>query len=255
MSPERREAFEVGERPSLEVRLASGALQVLAGEPGKLEVRVIARDPDVVNVEQAGDRVMVWLDDRRFGRWSSADVAIRVPPHTDVDVRGASTDVTIGTPVAALRASLASGGLRAGAVEGAASVRSASGDVEVGSVSGRLDATSASGDVRAERLEGQASLSTASGDVRIGTALGAVTARTASGDITVEHFGGDDLEVNTMSGDVRVTLPAGREIDLDLSSLSGDIGHDFVPTGNGGGHARVAVTTVSGDIRLRSRPA
>ena len=60
----------------------------------------------------------------------------------------------------------------------------------------------------------------------------------------------EDLECNSTSGDVRIGLPSGRTLDVDLNMLSGDIRSDFSPECGDGATARLRVRTVSGDIAL-----
>jgi DUF4097 and DUF4098 domain-containing protein YvlB len=153
-----------------------------------------------------------------------------------------------------LGASLASGDLRAGEIEGDASVESASGDVELGEVGGGLNVNTASGDVHLRQAGGRVALSTASGEVRLGSVLAALSVSTQSGDFEVEHFEGGDLDCNSTSGDVRIGLPSGRTLDVDLNTLSGDIRSDFSPEDGDGATARLRVKTISGDIVLVRAP-
>jgi hypothetical protein len=49
---------------------------------------------------------------------------------------------------------------------------------------------------------------------------------------------------------VRIGLPPGRTLDVDLNTLSGDIRSDFSPEGGDGAAARLRVKTISGGITL-----
>jgi DUF4097 and DUF4098 domain-containing protein YvlB len=91
---------------------------------------------------------------------------------------------------------------------------------------------------------------TASGEAQLGTAHAALSSSTQSGDFEVEDYEGGDLECNSTSGDIRIGLPSGRTLDVDLNTLSGDIRSDFSPEGGDGATARLRVKTVSGDITL-----
>ena len=66
----------------------------------------------------------------------------------------------------------------------------------------------------------------------------------------VEHYEGGDFECNSTSGDVRIGLPPGRTLDVDLNTLSGGIRSDFSPEDGDGATARLRAKTVSGDITL-----
>ena len=232
MSDSRHEEFQVGGRHRIEVNLPSGEAVFLPGEPGRVDIEVEGQNVDDLVIEQLGGRILLRTPHGSGSRWDSFDVSVRTPAGTDLEVNVASADVDVQVATGTLLARLASGGIRAGVIEGDATVQTASGDVELGQVGGSC------------------SVNTASGDVRLGTVLAALSASTQSGDFEVERYEGGDLECNSTSGDVRIGLPPGRTLDVDLNTLSGDIGSDFSPEGGDGATARLRVRAVSGDIIL-----
>jgi DUF4097 and DUF4098 domain-containing protein YvlB len=232
VSDSRHEEFQVGGRHRIEVNLPSGEAVFLPGEPGRVDIEVEGQNVDDLVIEQLGGRILLRTPHGSGSRWDSFDVSVRTPAGTDLEVNVASADVDVQVATGTLLARLASGGIRAGVIEGDATVQTASGDVELGQVGGSC------------------SVNTASGDVRLGTVLAALSASTQSGDFEVERYEGGDLECNSTSGDVRIGLPPGRTLDVDLNTLSGDIGSDFSPEGGDGATARLRVRAVSGDIIL-----
>jgi len=183
-------------------------------------------------------------------RWDSFDVSVRVPAGVDLEVRAASANVRAEVDLGSLGASLASGGLKAQKIGGNAAVETASGDVELGEVGGQLAVSTASGDVWLGEGRANTAVNTASGEARLGSVLGALAVSTQSGDLEVEHYAGDDLECNSTSGEVRVGLPPGRALEVDLNTISGDIRSDFSPEAGDGATARLRIKTISGDIAL-----
>ena len=263
VSDSRRESFEVGGRATIGLNLPSGEAAFVPGEPGTVEVLVEGHHADEFVVEESGGRISLRTPGGLRSRWDSLDVTVRTAPGTDVEVRAASADVGARVELGSLDVEVASGDLRVGDVTGNAVVRSASGDVEIGVVGGELAANTASGDLRLGEARGRAILSTASGDARLGSALAALSASTQSGDLVVGRYEGGDLECGSTSGDVRIGLPPGRALDVDLNSISGDIRSDFSTEPGGppqpsstrttedtGVTARLRVKTVSGDIAL-----
>lgn len=131
--------------------------------------------------------------------------------------------------------------------------RTVSGDVEARGLRGSVSATTVSGGVDVETSE-DAEATSVSGDLRV--AMGRLP-RTGS------------LRFNTVSGDVRVVLPAGTDANLRINTLSGEVDSDFPlqmrARGNGGSFVRVGqqiqatigrggtgieIHTVSGDVEL-----
>ena len=255
MSDARREVFEVGWRPKVELSLPSGEAVFLPGEEGVVEVRVEGHHADEFVVEHLGGRVVLRTPGGSRSRWDSFDVSVRAPAGAELEVKAASADVRAEVDLGSLNASLVSGDLKVRKIGGNAAVESASGDVELGEVDGHLAVSTASGEVRLGEVRGHAAVNTASGEARLDSALGALAVSTQSGDLEVGHYAGDDLECNTTSGDVRIGLPPGRDLDVDLNTISGDIRSDFSPDEADGAAARLRVKTISGDIALvRANP-
>lgn len=250
MSDGRREVFEVGRLPRIELSLPSGEAVFLPGEEGRVEIRVEGQHADEFVVEHLGGRVVLRPPGGSGSRWDSFDVTVRAPAGADLEIRAASADVRVEVDLGSLSASLASGDLRVKKIEGSAAVESASGDVELGEVGGHLAVSTASGGVRLDEGKDHTAVNTASGETRLGSVLGALAVSTQSGDLWVGHYAGEDLECNTTSGDVKIGLPPGRDLDVDLNTVSGDIRSDFSPEDADGATARLRVKTISGDIAL-----
>lgn len=267
MSQRRTETFQVAAAVQLEVNLASGTATVLSGEQGTVTVEVRGHDAESFRVEQIGDRILLRPREGFGHGWRSYDLTVQVPPGGELEMRGASADVNVEAALARLRVNLATGSLRARDVAGEASVRTASGDVHLDRVGGRLDLTTASGDVEVGAVNGAVSVRAASGDVRLGSACDDVVSSSASGNVWIRAFDGGLLRCNTASGDVRVGLPPGRIVDIDMSTLSGTVRNDFddetvagasragssnSPSAvDAGRRARLQLRTVSGDVWLQ----
>src|SRR5262249_54106229 len=127
---------------------------------------------------------------------------------------------------------------------------------------------SVSGDVSINDVSGKVHASSVSGDIHVGHATGSVTASSVSGDVNVDISGlegMDDMKFSAVSGDVKVTLPANLDADVDISTLSGDIDTNFpleikkekyapgrTARGRLGDGARhLKMSTVSGSVTLK----
>jgi len=177
-----------------------------------------------------------WDDDDRDDRWRGRiDLEVKVPRGLRLSAGSVSGNVEVTNVEGDLRASSVSGDVR---VEGVRATR--------------LSASSVSGDVMANAisLSGDGNFSSVSG--RLSTVLGALS-------------GSGDLKFSSVSGDVTAELPRDFSADLSMSTVSGRIDSSYPITlegrtssrrlegriGNGG--RRLTVSTVSGDLRLRSR--
>lgn len=143
-----------------------------------------------------------------------------------------------------------------------------SGDVSVTGAHGELRVSSVSGDASVADAEGPLNISSVSGDVRIQRAkVTSLRVSTVSGDIDVRAdavTGTEDFSLRSVSGDIVLTLPRDFNADLSLSTVSGELDSEFPMTLNGRASRRriearigqggreLSVSTVSGDVRLRT---
>lgn len=132
----------------------------------------------------------------------------------------------------------------------------------------RLHAGTVSGDVNVTGAEGDVRVSSVSGDVEARKLrVAAVRATSVSGDVLVSIdalTGAGDLRFTSVSGDVIAELPKDVSADVTMRTVSGSLDTEFPVTLNGrmrrsGLDARIGqggrdllVTTVSGDVTLRT---
>jgi hypothetical protein len=95
-------------------------------------------------------------------------------------------------------------------------------DVDIATV-GTLRVRTVSGDITAGTVTGSAGLHSVSGDIGIDAAAGEVIAETTSGDIAVHATAPVLVDAASVSGDIRVTAPAGTCPDVQARSVSGRV--------------------------------
>jgi len=174
-----------------------------------------------------------WLD------FSSGDldVLLTLPAGSSLTTMSMSGDTSVEGSLDELSVSGASGDVVVTGELMALDVRSASGDVRCGPVKERLRVRSASGDVHCEGAGVSTEITTASGDVRLGA------------------YQPGDVNVKVVSGDVRITVQPGLAVDINGTSMTGELGTNIdldAPTTNvdDEGELKIRVTTVSGDVRI-----
>jgi DUF4097 and DUF4098 domain-containing protein YvlB len=253
---DRRERFDVGDRPRIEVSNTSGHIAIVAGDPGVIDV-AIDGSGDNYTVEQYGSTVVVRPEGSFLKRIFSADIVVRVPGGTDVEARNASGDVSIDVDAGELDVATASGDIRVRAAAGTARLKVASGDISLDHVAGSLDVISASGDVRVVRVDGDVAIKSASGDASVATVGGNVSLSSASGTLRVGRLEGEDVQIRTLSGDVVIGIPPRRRIELDMQSMSGDL-RNRLPEGDGSlpeASVSIKASSVSGDVTIQGASA
>ena len=247
--------FAVAEPTRLEVRIPAGDVRIAEGTAGQVTVKLDGSDRVLsrVSVEQLSDDTVRISTEKRFALGSGVDVAVAMPPKGQVEVSVGSSDVFVDVDVAELKVSAGSGDVKAATVEELAQLKTASGDIAIDEVGGDLQVSVASGDVRVGAVTGDARVKSASGDIAIGAVGGRLEASTAAGDLKVKSYDGDDLRATALSGDVTVGIPAGRTLDVDLRTMSGDVINDLgEPSPDKTGRASLQIKTMAGDIRLKS---
>ena len=260
---------------TISIENLAGSLTVVGTDAAEVVITGTMGD-DVEELEISGDaeelkiEVVIPDDDDWKGKGKlEADLEVRVP-------RGASLEIE--TVSAAIEISGVRGEIEAESVSGAVTVAGGANEVEAVSVSGAVTVTGGAGMVVAESVSGNVMLAGVSGDIEATTVSGKV--RVEAGmvdDVELESVAGNvyfkgqltdgDLEIESHSGNVEAHLPAGLVADFSLESFSGSIDNGFGPparradrwgpgvsvefsTGSDG--ADVVIETFSGNIVLKS---
>jgi hypothetical protein len=241
-------------KPELEVTgtLARGAERCeVSGDQNHLKVRVVlprnAREVDgsVLKLQlPAGARLEV----------EGVSVDISVAGVTGrIELESVSGDLTVTGRPAGLEGSTVSGTIEVELAPSGSKLESVSGNVTVTSASGGLEASSVSGDVvvKGGSLD-RAEVSSTSGSIRCAADLS----------------GTGPIELESMSGEVSLEVPAKVVADFELSTFSGDISSALGPqpqrtseyapgeelkfsTGPGG--PKVTASSFSGSVTLKTR--
>lgn len=244
MSPITEQRFATPHPIRLEVRIPAGEVHVSSADAPESAVSVEgSRDLlDDMKIELVGERLIV--EPRRkafvslFGRSEhSVHVRATVPDHSRLAITTASADSTLEGVFGGLEARSASGYVTAG-----------------GQLHGDVVTKTASGDVRLGQVDGDLEVRTVSGETVVDTVTGAVSVRSVSGDVRVGSFQEGRANVQSVSGHVALGIAAGRNLDVDAVSASGELRSDF-PLAEAAGHDAgptvvVRGKTVSGRFRL-----
>lgn len=138
-------------------------------------------------------------------------------------------------------------------------------DIQVPTVV-KLDLRTFSAPVTAANVSGDLVVDGFSSDVRLTEVAGPIRVKTFSGGVTIQARSwtdGNDLNVDTFSGDVTLRLPDTARGDITFDSFSGSFNSDlpvtltssskrnFRGSLNGGGNTDLRLKTFSGDVSIR----
>lgn len=237
------------------------------GSDSKLD---ISGDASHLTLKVTGEKDS-WVHGK--GPDSDSDLTLRVPRSVALDVSVVSADANV-TGIAGKTLEVAS-------VSGGIAVNSGAPDIDVNSVSGdvtfdstntsmtRAHLQTVSGNINAKGLAGHVKLETVSGDMVVSAgAVQDLEAGTVSGDanLTFAPSSHASVKLESMSGDLRVHLPASVSAHIEATTFSGGIDSDFgkvktqemgpgssLDAQAGAGDARINAQSFSGNIELRKQ--
>src|SRR6202047_4918819 len=128
---------------------------------------------------------------------------------------------------------------------------------EIKLINGSLDVAGVSGEVRASCINGKLEAKDLSGRAQLATVNGRLDAR-------FSHLSGSALELNSVNGSVKLTIPSDAKAEVEANTFSGDIKNDFglqaeshpvvrfaTRSELAGGGARIKLKNVNGRIEIR----
>jgi DUF4097 and DUF4098 domain-containing protein YvlB len=216
----------------VEIFNTSGSIEVVGWSKDSIEITGTLGDSvEELIVERDGDEVLIQVEvpNRHWGD-IDADLIIKVPEDSSIEVTGVSTDIEIED------------------VLGEQSLSSVSGDIEISGAANDVEAESVSGDVDVEGngTDGSFEGATVSGDVMVKGMSGSVDVESVSGDVDVIGGSYEQAYFETVNGDQAFHAELTHDGDLSMESINGTVHIEFtVPITS----ARFDIETFNGSIR------
>ena len=253
--------FPVERSQRLEVSVHVGDVAVRAWDRSAVRVRAelgvrsrlaVDRTPAAVRVRTSGDR----------GEPVKYDIT--VPSWMAVNLQGVNTGMAVTGVAAAIRVETVNGDIAVQGGTGLVYLNTVEGAVRLERSSGRIDVKSVNADVTVREVEGEVRAQTVNGDVML-TAVRSesVEASTVNGNMVYDGTirAGGRYSLVTHNGDVTITIPAGTDARVSVSTFQGDFESDFPVTLTerrgkrfdlmlGKGTAAVDLESFQGTIRL-----
>ena len=243
------------------------------------EVRVtgsLAEGVERLDFTSEGKRTLIKVVLKKSTHWGDdggAELSIRVPAGSRLDVSTVSAEITVKGVSGTQRLQTVSGEISTDVATEEAEVKTVSGDVILrgeGTPS-VLTLTTVSGNAQASRVAGEVTATTVSGDLNL--SLDAITRarlRTTSGNLSLRGVLKGDARVDgeTISGDLSFVFKSPVDAEFDIETFSGDIDNCFGPKSQsksehgpgrqlhfrqGQGNADVRVNSLSGTISICDR--
>ena len=215
----------------VEVSNISGEITIEGWNQSKVEVTgTIGRDVKELIVERDGDEVLIKVKlPRGSSSASDADLHIRVPEDSSINVGTVSADIDVTD------------------VNGEQSLHTVSGNVTTESRGEDVSAESVSGDVdvSGDNSDNEIEANTVSGDVMLVHVAGEVVGESVSGSVEVDGGSFDRSDLNTVNGEINFVGELRDGGRLSIETVNGSVDVEFV----GDVSAKIDIETFNGGIR------
>ncbi len=246
--------FQVGTPARLVISNIRGSIKIVPGDTGAIEIKAskhgnsgsaasiidMSQDSDgTVRVETRGNETFLGL----LSHPPRVDYSVRVPQGSHVEASGVSSSLDVA------------------GLSGVFRLKTISGDMQISNLSGPAKLNAVSGDISGSRVNGVLELGTVSGRVKLlESNFPTVDASTVSGDLILQTpVSSGPYTFSSVSGSVRMLVPAETHCSAELNSVSGSIrsslpatttrmGHWLKITQVGNGGTAVRLKSVSGNL-------
>jgi DUF4097 and DUF4098 domain-containing protein YvlB len=247
-------SFQVSGQTRLVISNIRGSVTIQPGEANVIEVKAVKHggfDNGNFTVEMNQDpdgtvRVETRNKESWFGFIShppKVDYSVHVPQGTKIDASGVSNNLNVSN------------------LEGEFKLKTVSGDIELTNLTGPFKFRAVSGAISGSQLSGALELGTVSGRAKIlESNFPSADANTVSGDLILQTpIAAGPYQFSSVSGAVRMLVPAQTHCNAELNSVSGSIrsslpvnsstlGHGFKTAQLGEGGTLVRLKSVSGSL-------
>ncbi len=253
-----RNTFQVTPPARLSISNIRGSVTIQPGEPGVIDVTAVKHgnfESGRYTVEMTQDtdgsvHVETHSNDALFGFLSHpprVDYSLRVPQGTHLDTSCISSSLSVN------------------GLEGVFRFKTISGDMQLDDLTGPFKLNAVSGDITGKNLSGVLELGTVSGRVRLlDSSFSNVDASTVSGDLTLQTpISGGPYQFGSVSGSVHLLVYPDTHCNAEINTVSGNIrsslpataswlGHGLRVTQIQGGGTTIRLKSVSGDLSLET---
>ena len=242
-------SFQVNDQPRLVISNIRGSVTIQPGEANVIEVKAFKHggfDNGNFSVEMNQDsdgtvRVETRNKESWFGFLShppKVDYSLRVPQGSKISASGVSNSLSVSD------------------LDGEFKLKTVSGDIELTNLTGPFKVRAVSGDISGTKLSGVLELGMVSGRAKLlESNFPTADANTVSGDLIFQTpIAAGPYLFNSVSGAVKMLVPAETHCTAELNSVSGSIRSSLPVSGNTSGHGLKVAQLGNGgtSVRLKS---
>lgn len=259
---------------SVSVDNVSGSVRVEGWNRNEIQITgTLDDDVEELEIRGQGHRISISVelpDGRGWGRHDSdADLVIKVPQATSLDVQTVSAGIDITDFKGSLDIESVSGDVDISGEPSEVEVEVVSGEILIRGAGTRVQAESVSGNVEISGVGGFVEASTVSGDLDVRAGMvDRAELESVSGSVTFEGRFSPSARISAQShsGTVALNVPEDVSARFEVTTFSGSIHNEFGAEARrtsrftpgmeleftvGNGEARVTVESFSGSVRIR----
>ncbi|MGB5131110.1 MAG: DUF4097 family beta strand repeat-containing protein [Steroidobacteraceae bacterium] len=261
---------------AIDVSNVAGRVDITAWDRNEVELTaVLEDDKDKLEFDATEKqvRIKVVRPNERYDDHEEAVLTLKIPKGARISAETVSADITVAGVLGEQRLESVSGEIRTQAHDAPIKLSTVSGDGTISGAGGKagVSVKSVSGEIAVSDVRGSYDGEVVSGQLTINLAAAErLNAKSISGDIDAHAalMPTARVEMETVSGEIKLTMKSPVNAEFDLESFSGDIGNCFgkeardknrygpgseLSFTQGSGGARVSINSLSGDINICDR--
>ncbi|MCH1921554.1 DUF4097 domain-containing protein [Shewanella sp. A3A] len=210
----------------IDLRVQRGNVTIQSWDKAEVSISgTLDEKSDGLVFEQQGGKFVI--EDKLPRQYSGNNndgsvLKIMLPKNTSLKLAGVSTDFKLSDLDGSIDGNNVSGELTLSKLNGDINLRTVSGNITAKDLSGKLTLETVSGDIKDQQSSGTAHYSLVSGDLTADSQASEVYTDIVSGKVKLQLQRVEQLNLNAVSGDVKVKLNTITK-KAELNSVSGDI--------------------------------
>lgn len=179
----------------------------------------------------------------------------------DIDGKTSGGSIRVKNSKDHIHLNTSGGSISASDCSGELDLKTSGGSLDLSNLKGTIEARTSGGSIHGEAIEGELEARTSGGSIHLSNIKSSLKTSTSGGNINVEIIQlGKYVDIDNSGGDISITLPRSKGLDLDLSgrigetrfeNFDGKIDEKTVKGKLNGGGIPVTVDAGSGRVKLQ----